>query len=351
MNLDQNSFYPIELSLTRVKKRWGGWPGKIGEIWSLSCHPYECIAINGFLSGFKLRELVGQFQQKLLGSDMELDPREPFPLLLRFISTTQDLPVQVHPDDRYTLKNGLDMVGRDKIFYIINARKNAKIYSGFVQKTNKDRIFKAVSEDSLLRLLNPLPVRPGEVYTIPARRIHSIGKGVVLLEIQRHSNLSFKFSLRPDSHPLNEAVKILDFNPTSPRSIQQVSIVSGNNRIAWLAITPNFMLRKLVIRGSLDIALKGKRFVVYTGLRGMGRLRWGLSGKSVFIEPGQSILIPAVQEDLLFVSEEGFEVMETSVPDLSEETIEQFSGHGIKSDEIIGLGGNDYGQILKGCIC
>ena len=99
MNSHDYPLYPIELSLNRVKKAWGGWPGKIGEIWSLSCHPHESLALNGGLIGRRLTEIVGEFQQKLLGKGVELDPREPFPFLLKFISTAKNLSIQVHPHD------------------------------------------------------------------------------------------------------------------------------------------------------------------------------------------------------------------------------------------------------------
>ena len=84
MSASDDQLYPIELSVSRVKKAWGGWPGKIGEVWSLSGQPYESLALNGFLAGQSIRKIVGDFQQKLLGSEIELDPREPFPFLLKF---------------------------------------------------------------------------------------------------------------------------------------------------------------------------------------------------------------------------------------------------------------------------
>ena len=156
MNSQDDQLYPIELSLSRVKKAWGGWPGKIGEIWSLSCHPYESLALNGILSGQSLREIVGEFQQKLLGKGFELDPREPFPLLLKFIASTKDLSIQVHPHDAYTLEEGLPKVGRDKIFYIINVKPDAKIYYGFNDRTDKKKVIEKFNEGSLHQIMNPL---------------------------------------------------------------------------------------------------------------------------------------------------------------------------------------------------
>ena len=91
--------------------------------------------------------------------------------------------------------------------------------------------------------------------------------------------------------------------------------------------------------------------MVYTGLKGTGLLRWGLSEISVFIEPSQSILVPAISEDLLFESEDDLlEVIETSVPDLTGETLIQMFSPEITCDRIAGLGGEDYSRIIKECI-
>ena len=358
MNLKKEGLYPIELSLCRLKKTWGGWPGNIGEILSLSCRPHECIALNGVLAGRGLREIIGEFQQELLGKDIELDPREPFPLLLRFISTTKNLPVQVHPDDAYTLEEGLPMVGRDKMLYILGAKSGARLYCGFSKKTDEKTIIDSITQGSIYELLNPLRVKPGDVYTIPAGRVHSIGKGVSLFEIQQHSDLNFilaegdgkKIKRSPDSRQLSEALKMLNFNPTYPKPIKKFSITSNNNLIEWLGLTPNFILRRLSIRDSLELSLNGNRFLVYTGIRGIGWLRWGLSEISILVQPGQSILVPAIAEDILFESEKGLDVIESSIPDLSGDTLEQMINTGITPDRIASLGGEDYGKILQNCL-
>ena len=348
--------YPFELSLNRIKKIWGGWPGKIGEIWSLSGPPHESFILNGSLAGQRLTELVGGFQQKLLGKDMELDPREPFPLLLKFISTGRDLPIQVHPHDAYTLENGLPMVGRDKICYVLKVKTGGRLYLGFKEKIDEKTVRNAVAKRSLLHFMHSIPVKKGELYTVPAGRIHAFGKGITFIEIQRHSDLTFRLfdwnseAKREDheTYQVDEALKVLDSNPNSPKPIPKVTVDSGENRIEYLALTPHFTLRRLSIRASMDVPLKGNRFVVYTGIKGMGWVRWGFSKIYSLIQPYQSILIPAVPEDLYFETEKGFDVLETSVPDLTGESLREMMGTEIPSESIVGLGGEDYGKILKG---
>lgn len=356
MNSPEYELYPFELSLNRIKKVWGGWPGKIGEIWSLSGPPHESLILNGSLAGRRLTELVGDFQQKLLGKGMELDPREPFPLLLKFISTGRDLPIQVHPHDAYTLENGLPMVGRDKICYILKVENGGRLYLGFREKIDEKTIRKAVAVESLHHLMNSVPLKKGELYTVPAGRIHAVGKGITFIEIQRHSDLTFRLfdwnskAKKGDDgdYQMEEALKVLDFNPISPKPIPKVTIDSGENSIEFLALTPHFTLRRLSIKESMDLPLKGSRFVVYTGLRGTGWVRWGFSEIYSLIQPYQSILIPAIPEDLSFETENGIDVLETSVPDLTGGSLTEMIGLRIPPESIVGLGGEDYGKILKG---
>ena len=162
MNSTEHTLYPLELSLNRNKKRWGGWQGKVGEIWRLSASPHESLVLNGLLAGQRLTDIVGEFHEKLLGENMELDPREPFPLLLKFISTGKNLSIQVHPHDAYTMKNGLPMVGRDKLFYILNAKQEKRIYLGFKKKLSKKEIRDAAAEGTLHRKMNTVTVKPGD---------------------------------------------------------------------------------------------------------------------------------------------------------------------------------------------
>ena len=247
------------------------------------------------------------------------------------------------------------MVGNDKIWYIIAVEPGGLIHLGFKEKINKKKTRKAVAEKTLHHFMNNINVKPGDLFTIPAGRIHSIGKGVVLFEIQRHSHITFKLFDRKfrdrekesrKSH-MDEALKILDFNPISLKPISSISIASNKNRIEYLALTPYFILRKLIINGSLDLSSNGNRFLVYTVLSGAGWLKWGFSGIATYIEPYQSILVPAFPEDFYIESKDKLEVIETSVPDLGGETLDQMFKLKITLDKIVGLGGTDYGEILK----
>ena len=343
------------MSLHRIRKAWGGWTGKIGEIWTMSGPPHESLVLNGSLAGSSLTKVVGEYQQKLLGLDMELDPREPFPLLLKFVSTAKSHPIEVHPNDPYTVAKGLPMVGRDKIWHILAVRPGSRIYLGFKDRVTTEKILEAIKGKYLHHLMNSISVKSGDVYTIPAGRIHGIGKGVTLFEIQNHSNLAFELldpNRKTSEKPvgladLEVALEILDLDTMDPEAISPLAISSDSCRIDYLALTPRYFLRKLKIKGSFEIQFPGKRFVIYTGLRGTGWLRWGLSRIYAKIHPYQSVLVPAAEEDLLFETEGELEVLESSVPHMAGEIQKEMMAIKVSKDRFADLGGKDYKTILK----
>jgi len=355
MALEEHPLYPFEMSLQRIRRAWGGWQGKIGEIRTISGPPHESLILNGSLAGRPLTALVGEYQQRLLGRDMELDPREPFPVLLKFISTGANHPIQVHPNDLYTVEKGLPMVGKEKIWYILARKAGAHIYLGFKDRVRPEQIQKAVQGKNLHHLMNAVEVAPGEVYMVPAGRIHGIGKGVTLFEVQNHSELVFEWLFahkNSQEQPraaadLEKALEILDLEPVDPGPVPPLGILSGNCKIRYLALTPRFFLRRLRIKGAHEIPFSGTRFVVYTGLRGNGWLRWGLSRIYAKIQPYQSVLVPASEEDLLFETEAEMEVLETSIPHMGGDIQKEVGVLQVSRARFAGLGGEDYKKVLQ----
>ncbi|MBN2126108.1 MAG: hypothetical protein JW821_17550 [Deltaproteobacteria bacterium] len=358
MNDPELQLYPLEMSLHRIRRSWGGWPGKVGEIWSLSGPPHESIVLNGALAGQLLTKIVGTFQQRLLGPGVELDPREPFPIFLKFISTREDLPLQVHPNDPYTLRKGLPMVGRDKIWYILKAGAGARVYLGFREEEDKAAVLEAIREKRLRRSINAVPVRGGEAFSIPPGRVHAAGRGVILAEIQRHSHLTFELTSgagegrkrAPEGLEPEEALEVMNLQPLAPKAIEMISVLAEGGSIEYLALTPRFLIRRLKVRDALDISFPGKQLAVYTGLKGTGWLKWGFSNTSCYLQPFQSVIVPAVEQELFFETDEGLEVLETSLSDLGGGTVQQILHSGIALGRVADLGGEDYCRIIKTCL-
>lgn len=345
--------YPLELSLFREQKPWGGWPDQIGEIRSLSGPPNECLILNGSLTGRRLTDVVAAYSQMLLGKDMELDAREPFPLLLRFLCTQAELPAVVHPNDTYTMLHQIPMVGQERVFYIMAAKRGAKLFCGFKEMVQEDNLTQAIDTGTTRELLHPLSVRPGQVYTIPSGRPYALDAGLTLFDIGRHTDAGFSIDTMTPGHELfpqaqaEDLIELIEQGPVSVAPIPGASIPWGQSRIDYLCYTPRFSLRRFAVHGSLDLSLPGDRFRVYTGLRGYGWLRWGFSKTYCRIQPFQSILVPALPKEIALSSSKGMELLETSSPNLAKGALTQATGQGLAPSAVVALGGLDYGDILK----
>ncbi len=160
-----------------------------GESWEVSAvEGKESVVRDGFFKGFDLRYLW-----KILGSEFwgKLDIRKDFPLLVKYIDARDDLSVQVHPDDKLALrKHG--SYGKNETWMILDAEEESHLYIGFKPGIKQADYLQALQENKVERLLNRIPVKPGDWYFIPAGTVHAIGKGVLLIEIQQSSDVTYR---------------------------------------------------------------------------------------------------------------------------------------------------------------
>lgn len=139
------------------------------------------------------RELLEQYPQELLGT------RSSFDVLVKFLDSAIRLPIQVHPDPTFSRKHFSSDFGKTEAWLILVTRENAKIYFGFRQQLTKEEFSQAVErsrvdKNALTPLLNEVAVHPGEVYLIPARCVHAIGYGCMILEVQEPTD----FTIQPE---------------------------------------------------------------------------------------------------------------------------------------------------------
>ena len=121
-----------------------------------------------------------------------------FPILTKFIDAKQDLSIQVHPDNRYALKNE-GQYGKTEMWYVVDAGKEAFLYYGFKKEVSKEEFARRIQEDTLLEVLNAVPVQKGDVLFIESGTIHAIGKDILIAEIQQNSNVTYRvYELREE---------------------------------------------------------------------------------------------------------------------------------------------------------
>ena len=188
---------------------WGGdqlkknfnkeWEGDIlAESWELSCHPDgESIVAEGESAGMTLREYINWQGKRVLGRNTIQFGQ--FPVLVKFIDARDNLSIQVHPSDSYAMDRE-GQYGKTEMWYVAECEDDAFLYYGFSREIDIAEFKKRIEEDTLLEVLNRVPVSKGDVFFIEAGTIHAIGKGIVIAEIQQNSNVTNRSpKLRRDS--------------------------------------------------------------------------------------------------------------------------------------------------------
>ena len=162
----------------------------LAETWELSCHPDgPSRIVNGTFAGRTLREYIAAKGKRVLGSNCQVF--QEFPILIKFIDAKDNLSVQVHPNNMDALENE-QQYGKTEMWYILEAEPGAFLYYGFQHKISKEEFQTRIQNNTLLEVLNAVPVRKGDLFYIPAGTLHAICKDIVIAEIQQSSNVTYR---------------------------------------------------------------------------------------------------------------------------------------------------------------
>lgn len=196
--------YPLKFKHIYKEKIWGGQKiknelgrndipfEKCGECWEISAVQGDIsIVENGHLAGNSLQEVIEIYMDELLGSKVYEKFGVEFPLLIKLLDTTDDLSVQVHPNDELA-KERHNAYGKTEMWYVMDAEKDAKMYIGFNEQLDRDRYMEAVLCGEIVKKLNIETVEEGDVFFIPAGRIHTLGKNLLVAEIQQTSDITYR---------------------------------------------------------------------------------------------------------------------------------------------------------------
>ncbi|MCG6188404.1 type I phosphomannose isomerase catalytic subunit [Maribellus maritimus] len=199
-----SGLYPLKFKPLYHEKIWGGNRMKsllnkdygslsnCGESWEISGVEGNISEVsNGFLAGNNLQELVEIYMGDLVGDKVFKKFGVEFPLLIKFIDAADDLSVQVHPNDELSKKRH-NAFGKTEMWYVVGAENDALINSGFSQEVTKEKYLEYFSSGKLMDLLHYDKVLEGDVFFIPAGRVHAIGKGALVAEIQQTSDVTYR---------------------------------------------------------------------------------------------------------------------------------------------------------------
>ncbi len=271
---------------------------QIGESWELSGVPgNESVAANGEYEGRTLTEIVAAEKERLVGTDNYKRFGDEFPLLIKFIDAKQDLSIQVHPDDEKAQKYGLRN-GKTEMWYIMNSDADASLRCGMKAKITPEQYKAMVADGTICDAIAEYPVKEDDCFFIPAGRIHSIGKGCFLAEIQQTSDATYRiydFNRRDKDGNLRElhtekAAECIDYTVLND---YRTEFTAEKNRGVQIVSCPffNTAVYDLDEPMTLDYS-ELDSFVVLIGLKGEARLTDN-EGNTTPLRGGETLLVPA----------------------------------------------------------
>lgn len=195
--------YPLKFEPVLKQTLWGGdkiIPFKhlnenlpnVGESWEISAvEGSESVVANGADKGLTLPEMVRKYKEELVGEANYMRFGNKFPLLIKFIDAKLDLSIQVHPNDELARKRH-NSFGKNEMWYVIAADKGAKLISGFAEQITPKEYKERVYNGTFAEVLQTCEIKPGDVFYVPAGRVHGIGAGSFIAEIQQTSDVTYR---------------------------------------------------------------------------------------------------------------------------------------------------------------
>lgn len=282
----------------------------IGESWEISGVPgHESVAIDRGLvddidMGLTLTQLIDKYKGLLVGNKVYKHFGNKFPLLVKFIDSRQDLSVQVHPNDELAMERH-GCAGKTEMWYVIKSDVGAKIYSGLRKSITPDDYERLVSADNEENGENPMAsviatheAHDGDLYFLPAGRLHAIGAGNFLAEIQETSDITYRvydFG-RKDAHGKPRELHIQEARDAIDYQVwpEYRSSYDSTKPISQLINCPHFIVHRVVVQVASQVDFKTDSFVVVMCLWGEANIN------GVHIHQGETILVPAC-ENVLYI--------------------------------------------------
>lgn len=302
------NLYPLKFKPILKERLWGGTKLKevlnkpidsdiTGESWELSGVVGDISEIsNGNLEGTSLQELMDSQGEALLGKSVVERFGKEFPILIKFIDAKQDLSIQLHPNDELAKKRH-NSFGKTEMWYIMDADPGAKLIVGFNKNVEKQEYVKSIEDGTLTDLMNYEEVSEGDTFFINTGKIHAIGAGVLLAEIQQTSDITYRvfdFNRKDKDGNLRElhtglAVDAIDYKKKDDFKVDYPKNKGETNP---MVDCPYFKTNFLELIQPLKQDLSERdSFTIYMCVGGGATITndWG----STEIRKGETVLVPA----------------------------------------------------------
>ncbi|MFD0991593.1 type I phosphomannose isomerase catalytic subunit [Tenacibaculum geojense] len=269
----------------------------IGESWELSdVEGDTSIVANGNLKGKDLKELLSTYKSSLVGEKVYNQFGEKFPLLIKFIDAKEALSIQLHPHDDLAQKRH-NSFGKTEMWYVMQADENANLIVGFKKDSTQKEYLKHLENKSLLDILNVDVVSKGDVYFIPTGRVHAIGAGVLLAEIQQTSDITYRvydWDRQDSAGNYRELHTDLALDAIDYKAKEQynTNYESEENKASEIVSCPYFTTNIFPINGTVNVNNSSKdSFVIYMCVS--GKTVFNYNKISTSLEAGETLLVPA----------------------------------------------------------
>lgn len=322
--------YPLKFAPILKETIWGGdkiIPFKhlnsdlkhVGESWEISdVDGDESIVANGVDAGSTLSDLVRKYRQELVGEDNYARFGNKFPLLIKFIDAREDLSIQVHPNDELARKRNHKM-GKTEMWYVISADENAKLRSGFSEEITSKEFKERVHNHTITDVLQEYDINAGDVFFLPAGRVHSIGAGAFIAEIQQTSDVTYRIydfnrkdsnGVARDLH-IEQAREVINYEVLDDYRTQYDS---EKNEPVELVACPYFTTSIYDMDEEISCDYSElDSFVILICVEGKCNLVDN-EGNEISVQAGETVLLPAVTQDVKIIPVDGsVKLLETYV--------------------------------------
>ncbi len=344
--------YPLKFEPILKKILWGGSEigrfkhlevkeSGIGESWEVSQVPGSVsVVANGPLKGKTLTELMEAAPEALLGQKIYKRFGMEFPLLVKFIDAQNDLSIQVHPNDALAHERHHSF-GKTEMWYVIDSKPGAKLISGFSKQIDADEYTRRIADNTIEDVLKKHAAVAGDVFFIPAGRVHTIGAGLFIAEIQQSSNITYRLydynrkdaqgnerelhtelakdaidytlyeNLKTDYQALeNDLTPLISCPYFQTNRIQLQADESGFETIVSKEGSRQVPMTETV---EMDRSYEGfDSFVIYVCMKGDGQIQYG-DDRFLDIRQGETVLLPAELNAIVLCTSSELLLLETYI--------------------------------------
>lgn len=310
--------YPLKFTPILKEKIWGGDKlktildktttlSKVGESWEISDVDGDTSVIcNGEFAGKSLKWLLQSNSKDILGDKNSKVFGDKFPLLIKFIDAKEDLSIQLHPNDELAARRH-NSFGKTEMWYVMQADPDANLIVGFNQQITAEQYQHHLENKTLPEILNFETVTPGDTFFIEVGRVHAIGSGVMLAEIQQTSDITYRVydwdrvDDEGNERELHNDLAIDAINFNMPNNFK-VNYSAVQNHPNQMVNCQYFTTNYISLNDALNVENTHDSFMIYICVEGTAQI--SVNGFNMMLKKGETILMPAAIKKFQISSEQ-----------------------------------------------